>query len=302
MRLALCILSLLAGTAAAQPACTAAPGPLQAMICAEPALREAEQRLRGLERALATTTTRPATTQHRAGAWQSGLAAPGTGQPFTPEMLQAQLDERIAEVEETLRQDRAMPRQAMARPPALDRLCLGTALRNCRVAATGLVISEDGRARILWQSQRGFSEWDGTRAGIILLAEQRGGWRPIAWAFDGVSYEAPRLIPQEGGLLLAVPGRLGGSGGGNADLLLRLSPAGWREVELESWMASLPARLPAGLGIGQAVTYDFEAMRARTRLWRDTDANCCPTGGGARLDFRIERDALVLTEIRLDAP
>jgi hypothetical protein len=164
-----------------------------------------------------------------------------------------------------------------------------------------VVASADGTARLLWQSQSGFTEADGVRAGIVLLAEARGGWRAVGWAFEAVSYGAPSLVERDGGWLLTVPGRAGGSGSRNADLLYRLDRGAWREVELEGWKSELAARLPRGLGVWQGVAYDFEGLTARTPLWRDDDANCCPTGGRARLALRIEGDRLVLGEVALDA-
>ena len=304
----LLLLAALAGTAGAQPreaACTAPAGPLQAMICGDAELRGADRRLHALDRAIGATTPRPATMAHRATAWQRQLEAGEEGRPLTLVALRGAYAERVATLEETLRQDRALRGlerrgPVLARPAGLERRCLGTALRNCRVSASGLLVSEDRRARILWQSQTGFTEVDGVRAGIILLAEAPGGWRLIGWSFEGVRFGAPGLVAEDGGLLLAVPGRLGGSGGGNADLLYQLRPGGWRDIDLESWMTALPAHIPPGLGIWQGVDYDFTRLRARSRLWRETDANCCATGGNATLRFRITGDALALEEVTVD--
>ncbi len=305
------VLAGLAMPAAAQPGCTAPAGPLQAVICADAGLREADRRLRALEARHAGLTSRPATARARAQAWQSALEAGREGQALDRAELLDEYEARMAELAEMVRQDRAMralatevpegtPPGLLPRPSMIERRCLGGALSGCRVVATGLALSEDGRTRILWQQQRGHTEADGVTGGLVLLAQARGGWRLLGWSFEGDRFEAPRLIPAEGALLLHAPGRGGRSGARNADLIYRLGPRGWEEIEHESWKDSLPAQLPAGLGVWQAVDYDLSAPAAFGRLWRQEDANCCPTGGGAWFDLRIEGQSLRLAGVTLD--
>jgi hypothetical protein len=300
------------------PPCTAPASTLRARICDDAELRAADARLRGLEPALATTTARPATLAQRARAWQAMLEAGEAAEsghaarPFDRDGLRDAYALRIATLEEALRQDRALRRlepprgqgggsagTTISRPTTLERSCLGEVLRHCRVTATGMAISEDRRTRILWQTQYGAIEAEGVRGGIVLLAEQRGGWQLLSWSFEGQGYDAPRLVAQDGGLLLHV--RSLGEGTAHADLLYRQGPTGWAEIETESWWEALPRRLPPGLGIRQAVSYDVEQMTAAARLWREDDAECCPTGGGAMLGFRIEDRRLVLADIGLNA-
>lgn len=319
---------LLATPVLAQPrgsTCTAPAGPLQATVCGDAALRAADARLRSVERAATAATARPATMAARASAWQRRLeegdptAAPA--RPFTRDELLDEYRERTTQLDDQLRQDRSLrrleiqrcpegrrdcpPNPVFARPAGLERSCLGSALRNCRVAAAGIVASEDRNTRILWQIQHGFTDGDGLRAGIVLLGEARGGWRLVGWSFDAVTFNPPRLVETDDGLMLHAEGRIGGSGSGNADLFYRQGPQGqqeqsWSELEAESWWASLATRLPAGLSIRQGVDYDMESLSASTRLWQEDDANCCATGGGARLDFRIEGRSLVLAAMALD--
>ena len=310
----LALMSLLASPAAGQPqACAVPPGPLQAMLCQDPTLRELDARLRVVEGAIATTEARRATLTHRARDWQAALAAE------TPDRnaLREAYADRIAALEESLRQARAMRRieqrrgpdgrmvaaagGVIPRPTGIEHRCLGAALQGCRVTGAGVAMGEDGRTRVHWQIQQGFTEADGVRSGIVLLAEAQGGVRLLGWSFEGQGYEAPRILASEGGTLLHVRGMAGGTGRANGDLLFRQGPRGWEEIETESWKTALPARLPAGLELRQAVTYDFAEMSAEARLARAEDANCCPSGGGAMLDFRIEGQALVLANLGLDA-
>lgn len=299
-------------------ACTAPTGPLQATVCADTDLSAADTRLRELERSVAAATARPATLAHRARDWQRHVeagerdSAGGPTRPFARDDLLAEYQERIETLEEQLRQDRAMRRLAqrrdgngrnttiIPRPANLESACLGAVLQSCRVSAAGMTTSEDGRTRILWQLQRGFTDVAGVRDGVVLLSEVRGGWRLLGWSFEGHTYEPPRLITQDGMVLLHLPGLAGGSGARNADLLYSFRAEGWQEVETESWWNALPVRLPRGLEVWQAVRYDFAEPTARADLWRDGDANCCPTGGRAWLDLRIEGQSVRLAGERLD--
>jgi hypothetical protein len=292
---------------APEPPCLAT-GPQREAICADAELRGLDGRLRGLEASLLQLTSRPATMEARARAFHARLDAAPRSE------LAEEYQERIAQLNLLLRQDRAMRRieqrrdgegraagSVFPRPPTLERSCLGAALRDCRVTGAGLAASEDGRTRVLWQTQRGFNDVDGLRAGIVLLAEARGGWRLLGWSFAGHRFDPPRIAEMEGARVLHAMGRGGGSGSVNADLLYRLDAGGWTEIETESWREALATRLPPGLEVWQAVDYDMEEAIARSPLWREGDGNCCPSGGMVNADLRIAGRSLALDEIRLDA-
>jgi hypothetical protein len=291
----------------AEPPCAWPAGPLAATICADPELRFAAQRLAEAARRAQPLDPRPATARARAAAFRQALEAGEPGPPATPfdhATLLDLLEARIAELNEVARQGQAMQAvrgaRAIPRPATLETSCLGAVLRPCRVRAAGLLVG-DGTLRVLWQLQSGVTEQAGGREGIVLLAEAPGGWRAIGWAFDAARYDAPALVGSGGERLLVVRGRDGGSGTRNADLVYRQERGAWREVETESWQDALDTWLPAGLGLRQAVEYDFEDMVARSPLWREADPNCCPGAGRARFDLRIEGDRLAVAEVSLDA-
>ncbi len=206
---------------------------------------------------------------------------------------------------EQLRIERAMQRawprgQARLRPP-LESACIVPVLRDCQVDASGTVVSEDGTIRLLWQRQRGFTPRDGSRAGIVVLEPLGIGWVPLTWAFEGSSYGAPALLRDGDTHLLYIPGRSGGTGRGAADILYaREGRAPWREVELISWQRALQARLPAGLTPWQGDSFDPAAMRAVVPLGREADAMCCPSGGLARVELRVEGTRLAIASVALE--
>ena len=73
---------------------------------------------------------------------------------------------------------------------------------------------------------------------------------------------------------------------------------GWADVDIESWRDTLPARLPAGLGVWKGVRYNFTALRSSSPLWRTDDANCCPTGGRADFAFAVRDGVLTVTDVQ----
>jgi uncharacterized protein len=283
--------------------CPSPPRTWRAMVCADAGLRDLDARLRDLEHQVAALGARPASLSQRARAWRAERAAADLEAADAREDLHDAYAERIAALEEQAQQDRALrqlePRArrgaALPRPAALERRCLGAALRDCRVSAAGVVIGKDRTDRILWQMQEGVTTTGRMRAGIVLFAALPGGWRLLGWSFEAHDYAAPRLLPHAEGLLLHVRGIAGGTGAANADLLYRLGQDGWSEIETESWRATLRHHLPADLDLRHRVAFDFAEMTGTAQLWHSDDAECCPRGGMVTLDFAIQGPGLVLT-------
>lgn len=242
------------------------------------------------EAALAVTST-PVSLAAEQAAW----ARDGGGDPETRAW-------RI----EALNAQAARDRRVRAlRPVAADlaRGCIDIGLQGCVSERGGYITRRDGPA-LYWQVQDGFTDADGISSGFVLLAPRPDGRTlvPLAWSVAPARYQTPRWADApQGAVILTVPGTYHGTGGHNADLMFRWDEAAGRLVQIDnlSWWADLDARLPQGLGAWKGVDFLDEGLSAHTALWRSDDGNCCPTGGEAMLDFRIENDRLVLTEVRV---
>lgn len=221
------------------------------------------------------------------------------GKPMDDVALEQALRDAIADYDKALAQAKGV-RTMVKTPSARGETCMATWLdQGCRVTASGILWSKTGQS-LYWQMMEGASGADGVGAGIVLWAGSGFGTaKLIGWSFDGVVYEPPRMT-QDG--MIWVPGRVAGTGDGNADLLFKRDDASqsWQDIELERWREALPAKLPRGFGIWKGVDYDFEGMGATSKLWRDKDANCCPTGGDAQLSFAIVGRSLTLKDIDAD--
>ena len=189
--------------------------------------------------------------------------------------------------------------------PARGRDCVATALRGCQ-SSMGGYLAVNGAA-LQWQLQEGYTEEAGVSGGIVFIGEvpaaRLGPSQPIAWSFDAARFDAPVLLTGQGSdseTYIAVPGVHAGSGSANADVLLRWTPGGARElteIDTWSWRDGLNDQLPEGLEIWKGVRFDWPNMVAFSPLWQDGDANCCASGGTAVLSFEIEGDRLVLGNV-----
>ena len=221
------------------------------------------------------------------------------GKPMDDIELEQTFRDAISDYDKALAQAQGV-RTMIKTPSARGQICMATWLdQGCGVTASGILWRKDGQP-VHWQMMDGASGEDGIGAGIVLWAASgHGTAKLIGWSFDGVHYEPPRLT--QGGMIW-VPGRVAGTGNGNADLLFKWDDASkaWQDIELESWRAALPSKLPKGFGIWKGVDYDFEGLAASSKLWRDKDGNCCPSGGEALLEFTITGRGLVLKDVRVD--
>lgn len=188
----------------------------------------------------------------------------------------------------------------------LAEACLPIVLRDCHAVSGGYVSQRDGPT-LYWQVQRGFTEADGVGGGFVLLQPEADGTalRPVAWDYGGYVYGQPEWVvgsDVEGAVHVAVPGVHGGTGAHNADVVFRLAGADRPLVQIDnfSWRDDLDDWLPPGLEVWKGVNFVYDSLTAATSLWRTGDANCCPTGGEAFLDFGIRDDRLILTGVQVN--
>lgn len=275
------------------------PAALEQRVCADPGLRKLDGELAAKERAVQAATARPATWAAMAAQFRAMLATEtdGDGKLLSRDDLAQQMRDQIGYLDIELATARGI-KAPHSEAEALGDACFAAYFdRGCEASASGILRGKD-EVRILWQLQSGASEQNGGGMGVMLWdASAPGAPRLIGWTFDGVWMHAPRYDEQNH--LLWVPGTRGGTGEGNADLLYQKRGDRWVEIELVSWRDDLNKRLPKGLGAWHGVEYDFAGMGADTDLWKDSDANCCATGGRATIGFKIEGSSARLDTLQV---
>ena len=134
---------------------------------------------------------------------------------------------------------------------------------------------------------------DGSRIQPI-LAHVNEGTLGESW------FERPRLISTAHDLLLMIPDRIGGTAAANEDIYYRWGSNGWQRLETQAWLEELAKRLPRGFGVWKGIIPDLQRMKASFAVWREGDANCCPTGGWVCVELAYRKDALVIDTVRHD--
>jgi hypothetical protein len=138
-------------------------------------------------------------------------------------------------------------------------------------------------------------------AAILEETEQRR-WRAV-WVDtpDDPSeafYGTPRLTVVEADTLLYAPIGIYGTGSYNEDVLLVRRDGSWLPVDATTWLAEAIERLPPGFQVWKGVSVDPATLTASSDLWRENDANCCPTGGRFDAELVLNGERLVVDVVR----
>ncbi len=187
--------------------------------------------------------------------------------------------------------------------PDFAKACQIAAVENCVVESAGVLnAGEEGRRRsVAWQYMSGLEPGGGIplRAAV---AWDITGPAPQLIGFTTTEGEAstPLLIDDGEKLMLHMPARTAGTGEGNADTLYLLRADDWANIGMNGWKEELRARLPKGLGLWKGVEYSLYGISSSFSLWRDSDANCCPTAGDAYASFKIVDDRLSIDTLEIN--
>lgn len=280
--------------------CTDALGEAGRVVCADANLRILDRQLAELWSEVSAVTGRPTTLSRRHADWLADRDAgqrdwnSGERRTRTAEELTELYEGYIAALTEERRLAEAIPDSSPV--SALAGGCIGAALDGCQAPAAGYVTGPSGQ-RLAWQIQEGSTDFAGVSAGLLLFAVEGDTLVPIGWSYEAAMFEAPAMFQTDAGVFVAARGFQAGTGNQNADVLFRFDAGRWIEIEIESWKTALADQLPEGFGVWKGVDYRWPEMFALSQVWRDGDANCCPTGGEATMDLAIEGTSLRLASL-----
>jgi hypothetical protein len=113
-------------------------------------------------------------------------------------------------------------------------------------------------------------------------------------------YEKPQIVQTAAGTLLYIPIALDGTGNGNESEYYIRGSGQWEPIDTQYWLDELPQRLPAGLQIWKGIWPDVKTLQAEAGLYREGDANCCPTGGIARIQLTIRDRRFLIDSVVIE--
>jgi hypothetical protein len=151
----------------------------------------------------------------------------------------------------------------------------------------------DGSFNASYHRQRGLAIFvhDASSSNARLLFER------VAGDIESLRYEQPQIIRAAAGTLLYLPVAVDGTGHFNESEYFLRDRGAWEPVEAEKWLEDLRRRIPAGLEIWKGVWPNLQTMKAVAGLYSSGDANCCPTGGTARIGLAIRSRHVVIQSL-----
>lgn len=127
----------------------------------------------------------------------------------------------------------------------------------------------------------------------------------VGWAAaSGATLGKPLYITDGRVAFISIPQTSMGSSAASGELVMyRPEPAKpWQEIDADSWARDLDRRLPRGLTAKLSYSLDLLTMHATTDIARDSDPNCCPSGGTADISLALKGDSLVIDSLVLRRP
>jgi len=305
---ALLICELAIPASAANFDCTKATTPVERVVCANPALSAADDRLAERFAAAMARTLDPQTLRREQRKW----LALTRRQPPVAEYLAQSYRDRIDVFDRLIAELNALePTRHLAEVAAraecpvlsnaLDPLAALTAA--CAAAGFGKIGAVDGKEFLygLYDSRGRGSDTPTSTDIVIYRREAAEGqlYALFAPQSDATFYAEPQILMTAGRTLLHLPGTVAGTGYLNDERLFVWRAGGWADVDTTSWLDDLVHRLPFGYGAWKGIYPDYRTLSAATPLWRRSDAHCCPTGGRADIAFGWSGDRIVVKGVEV---
>ncbi len=111
---------------------------------------------------------------------------------------------------------------------------------------------------------------------------------------------APSISTNGPDTLLELPVDVSGTGAFSDNDTFRFDQDHWTRLDTQCWQADLGKRIPRGTSINKGVNLNLGSLTAQAWLYREADANCCPTGGSVDVKLKRTGDRLVIESLRID--
>ncbi len=176
-------------------------------------------------------------------------------------------------------------------PADLGTKCLFQTKARCTPTAYGFIPASKFSGLIAWQHMDIYpkggphiemlviTEFESERLTNVIAARQTEGW----FGVPDVIEDSDRL------LMIHAPGRSGGTGAGNVDIVLTRHQMGWTTFDVNVYLEQASYLLPEGFELAGGANFNFREMHSSVPVKRPIDGGCCATGGVAHIDLGLPR-------------
>lgn len=275
LAIALAILSLPATAQAASFDCARAASPVEKRICADPQLSRDDERVAEAYRLALAAAPLPIAVRDDQRRWIAEVRNKTTSNAD----LRTALVERATALTGKANADRTAARPVPLASIATRCTAPPPDSGACKVEASGRLAGTS----LAWQRRAYLDGETTTAAGVVVYVVEGATARPIVWHDeDDAGFEDPALIASPAGTLLDLGGYLHGTGNFSAEVVLLQEGGAWHQLDTGGIDSGLVAHAPHGRAIWKGVYPDWRRMTVESPLWKESDGNCCPTGGTVR--------------------
>ncbi len=143
---------------------------------------------------------------------------------------------------------------------------------------------------------------------VYVFAQKPGdkNWA-LQVSYDDVRHEEPAITPEGVALhrhgaasILYIPARLDGTGNINVSRHYAWHNNRWELIDTDSWIADFKKRLPPGSEFWKGFWYELKTLTSHAGIYRKGDANCCPSGGIAKVELTLNGTRLALKSFTVE--
>lgn len=186
------------------------------------------------------------------------------------------------DIAQAMRLDEDLPRNLAAQ-------CLYATKAACTPTSYGTLLPVAQPSTIIWQLMA-IQPADGPQVEMLAMVETEGAVSNLLASSQTEGWFNPPVVVQDSSevLMIHAPGRSGGTGMGNVDVLLTRHEASWTTFDVNALLDEAAALLPDGFSLAGGVHFDFREMFVSVPVRRDIDGACCASGGVALIDFTLD--------------
>jgi hypothetical protein len=137
----------------------------------------------------------------------------------------------------------------------------------------------------------------------ILVQVAPGRFREIYHLQPTAALIGPSTLMKSGSEeILATRDLIPGTGNYSYEDYFWFSSAGPVRIDTGAINKAVQSVLPTGSAIWKGGGFDMKSLSYHSSVWKEGDANCCPSGGSVDVKFRLEGGGLIVTGTHFTAP